>query len=142
LTRVLAGGVTLVVIGDAGSELPKCKDIVPPLLLVRVASGPFKIETIVPAVVSISKIAGPYCMPKFKGTTVPVTVRTPAVDISTVPPLLPCVKAPKFIFCKVYTDTFCANECIEIAVSTNVNSNVIILHDVIIVEFLSSQDIY
>ena len=56
-TCVRDGGDRTVLNGAAGDDVPILKVIDPPLLPVSVASGPFKIETIVPGGASISKMA-------------------------------------------------------------------------------------
>jgi hypothetical protein len=57
-TDVVPGEATVVVNGEAGLQLPSVNVNAPPLLPVSVASGPFKIDIMVPGGASISKMAG------------------------------------------------------------------------------------
>ena len=54
---VREGGANELLKGEMGLELPILNNIEPPLLPVRVASGPFKIDMMAPGGASISKMA-------------------------------------------------------------------------------------
>src|SRR5437868_13616233 len=56
-TLVVAGGETVVLKGEPGSELPICSVILPPLLPVKVASGPFVMDINDPGAASTSNCA-------------------------------------------------------------------------------------